>query len=532
VALAREHLAALAALQAAVACDQDDRMLPRLALAAIARLVQADGQIAWLRDEHDHDSVRTLVIDEQGERAFEGLVAGDPLLTRILLDGARSFEPGAAELRSSALAPSGAGVAAAPVELGSAQLGALAVFHRDGTGFTQDELDLLALGASTLALTLVAIAGREDRARSIERENMLVSTLTDTAMAESVQLAIEQVAQGALRIASSPLVAILLAEPDGTRLSAVAGDAAPVLLDLDAMALAPLLDVFEPGPLSSGEPFLQLSLPGLLAGLAPHRHGLRARARERGLHAALVCPLVVPTGVVGVLVVALPDVPLDPPVVPPLAALAAHIGGLLARSDASSFTASRRQAGLALAAALAERDPLAGTHARIVSGFATTVARRLGLGDDECEEAELAGLLHDIGKLALPDRILDKPGPLEPSERSVVEEHPAIGERILHAVPGLVSIAAAVRSTHERFDGSGYPDGLAGEEIPLVARIVAVCDTWHVMTSDRPYRDHLTTTEALTRLRFAAGTQLDPAVVAALREVLGAHAERALRHAS
>ncbi|MEO9174153.1 MAG: HD-GYP domain-containing protein, partial [Gaiellales bacterium] len=388
------------------------------------------------------------------------------------------------------------------------------------------------LGASTLALTLVAIAGREDRARSIERENLLVSTLTDTAMAANVQLALEQVAAGAVRIASAPLVAILLAESDGTRLSAVAGADASMLLDLEATDLAPLLDVFEPGPLSSGEPFLQLSLPGLLAGLAPRRHGLRARARERGLHGALVCPLVVPTGVVGVLVVALSDAPLDPPVVPPLAALAAHVGGLLARSDAGSLEVSRREAGLALAAALAERDPLAGVHARVVAGFATTVARRLGLADAQCEECELAGLLHDIGKLALPDRILDKPGPLEPSERALIEEHPAIGERILQAVPGLVSIAGAVRSTHERFDGTGYPDGLAGEAIPLVARVVAVCDTWHVMTSDRPYRTRLTTTEALSRLRFAAGTQLDPAVVATLREVLGAHAERTLRQAS
>ncbi|MEO9174943.1 MAG: GAF domain-containing protein, partial [Gaiellales bacterium] len=249
MALAREHLVALAALQAAAACDQDDRMLPRLVLAALARLVQADGQIAWLRDEHDRDAVRTLVVDERGERAFEGLVAADPLLTRVLLDGARSFEPDASELRGSSLAPDGAHVVAAPVELGSAPLGALAVFRCDGTAFEQDELDLLALGASTLALTLVAIAGREDRARSIERENLLVSTLTDTAMAASVQLALEQVAAGAVRIASAPLVAILLAEPDGTRLSAVAGADASMLLDLEATDLAPLLDVFEPGPL-------------------------------------------------------------------------------------------------------------------------------------------------------------------------------------------------------------------------------------------------------------------------------------------
>jgi HD-GYP domain-containing protein (c-di-GMP phosphodiesterase class II) len=532
VALAREHLAALAALQAAAACDRADRELPRLALAALARLVPADGQIVWLRAAHDQDSVRTLSRDATGEHASEGLVAGDPLLTAILLDGARSFAPGARELRGSRLVKPGASVAATPIELGGARLGALAAVHADGTLFAQPEVDLLALGASTLALTLVAMAGREDRERSIERETMLVSTLASTAMAPTVQLALEQVTDGARRIASAPLAAILLAEPGGTRLAAISGDAAPVLLDIDAMPLAPLLDAFEPGPLSRGEPFLHLSLPGLLADLAPRRAGLRARVRAGGLGAALVCPLVVPDGVVGVLLIALPDAPLDPPSIPPLAALAAHVGGLLARSEDGTRHGPRREAGLALAAALAERDPRAGVDARVVSGFARTLARKLGLDDELCEEAELAGLLHDIGKLALPDRILDKPAVLEPGERAVIQEHPAIGERILRAVPGLATIADAVRSSHERFDGTGYPDGLAGEAIPRIARIVAVCDSWHALTSDRPQRARLESPEALGLLHSLAGTALDPEIVGALCEVLGTHADRALRHAS
>jgi HD-GYP domain-containing protein (c-di-GMP phosphodiesterase class II) len=256
---------------------------------------------------------------------------------------------------------------------------------------------------------------------------------------------------------------------------------------------------------------------------------VRARARDQGLRGGLICPLAVPTGVVGILLVGFGDTPLDPPMLPPLAALAAHAGGLLARAP---IGASRRETALALAAALAERDPVAGVHSRVVSGFASTVAARLGLDDELCEEAEIAGLLHDIGKLALPDRILDKPGPLDESERAVVQEHPAIGERILRAVPGLANIADAVRASHERFDGAGYPDGLTGDQIPLVARIVAACDTWHVMTSHRPYRERLSTNEAVMRLRFAAGTQLDPDVVSALRDVLVVRAERSLRQAS
>ena len=504
-------------------------MLPRLVLAALARLVPGEGYIAWLRDEHDPDSMHALAMSAGEEHATDGLVAGDPLLTRVLLDGLRAFEPGDAELRGCPILDCIATtVTAAPIEVGSTRLGALGVL---GDALDQGNRDLLALAASTLALTLVAIEGREERERTFERERLLTSTMIGSTMADGVQRALEQVADGASRIASSPLVAILLAEPSGTRLAAGAGDAAATLDDLATSELAPLLDVFEPGPLSRGEPFLHLSMPSLLARLAPRTRGVRAHARDRGLRGALVCPLVVPTGVVGILLIGLGDTPLDPPMLPPLAALAAHAGGLLARSQIDPG-AARRDTALALAAALAERDPTAGVHSRVVSGFAGSVAARLGLDDAVREEAELAGLLHDIGKLALPDRILDKPGSLEPAERAVVQQHPVIGERILREVPGLASIADAVRASHERFDGTGYPDGLAGDEIPLVARIVAACDTWHVMTSDRPYRPRLTTGEALRRLQVATGSQLDPSVVEALRAVLGTAVEHELRQAS
>jgi HD-GYP domain-containing protein (c-di-GMP phosphodiesterase class II) len=137
-----------------------------------------------------------------------------------------------------------------------------------------------------------------------------------------------------------------------------------------------------------------------------------------------------------------------------------------------------------------------------------------------CEEAEIGGLLHDIGKLALPDRILDKPGPLDAAERAVVQEHSAIGERILRAVPGLASVADAVRASHERFDGDGYPDGLAGEDIPLGARIVAVCDAFDAMLSHRPWRPAMTTDAALAELRRGAGSQFDAAVVDAFDAVI------------
>lgn len=130
--------------------------------------------------------------------------------------------------------------------------------------------------------------------------------------------------------------------------------------------------------------------------------------------------------------------------------------------------------------------------------------------------------LHDVGKFAIPDAILGKPGALTDDEWELVRRHPVVGQRILAAAPALVHLAEIVRATHERFDGRGYPDGLVGAEIPLVARVVAVCDAFDAMTANRPYRPALSAEDALAELRRCAGTQFDPAVVAAFLAEVGA----------
>jgi diguanylate cyclase (GGDEF)-like protein len=167
---------------------------------------------------------------------------------------------------------------------------------------------------------------------------------------------------------------------------------------------------------------------------------------------------------------------------------------------------------------LQEREPDLGEHLKGVAQLAMGVGSRLSLLSEELDEMVRAAELHDVGKMAIPDEILHKPGPLTDAEWSFVRQHTIIGERILGAAPALLPVAKLVRASHEHFDGSGYPDGLAGEAIPLGARIVAVCDAFDAMTSSRPYRDAMSVEDALAEIHACAGTQFDPAVVEAFRE--------------
>ena len=174
----------------------------------------------------------------------------------------------------------------------------------------------------------------------------------------------------------------------------------------------------------------------------------------------------------------------------------------------------------------AERSAELGEHASEVAQLAEAVAVRLGMSAERAEIVRAANL-HDIGKLAIPESILHKPGPLTPEEWFYVRQHTVIGERILAAAPSLSRCGAIVRASHEAWDGTGYPDGLAGEEIPLEARIIAVCDAFQAMTSQRPYEAARTVDEAVAELRRCAGTQFDPHVVRVFVDVLSAGLEDA-----
>jgi diguanylate cyclase (GGDEF)-like protein len=164
---------------------------------------------------------------------------------------------------------------------------------------------------------------------------------------------------------------------------------------------------------------------------------------------------------------------------------------------------------------LSEREPDLLEHSTDVMALARGVARRLGLAIEERDVVARAAELHDIGKMAIPDAILNKPGPLDEREWRFMRRHTIIGEDILNVAPALQPVAALVRASHERWDGKGYPDGTAGDEIPQGARIVAVCDAFSAMVQDRPYQAGLSVSEAVEEIERCAGTNFDPAVVAA-----------------
>jgi putative nucleotidyltransferase with HDIG domain len=166
-------------------------------------------------------------------------------------------------------------------------------------------------------------------------------------------------------------------------------------------------------------------------------------------------------------------------------------------------------------------DAYTGEHSRDVVSLSLAVADALGLDARERRNAEFAALLHDVGKIRIPASIIDKPGPLSDDERIVIETHTVEGEAMLTKVGGLLGeIGNIVRSCHERWDGTGYPDGLAGESIPLIARIVCCTDAFSAMTTTRPYRPAMSSTDAIAELRHCAGTHFDPNVVAALEAVV------------
>ncbi len=185
------------------------------------------------------------------------------------------------------------------------------------------------------------------------------------------------------------------------------------------------------------------------------------------------------------------------------------------------LNAAYRGTALVLSDVVESDDCYTGQHCRSVVELALAVAERLGLSDERLRNLEFAALLHDVGKIAIPKEIVNKPGRLDPEEWTVIRTHTLEGEKMLSQVGGFMrDVGLLVRSHHERWDGHGYPDGLAGEDIPLEARIIACCDSWNAMRTDRVYRKALPLEVALDELTSGAGTQFDPELVQALLPII------------
>jgi HD-GYP domain-containing protein (c-di-GMP phosphodiesterase class II) len=183
--------------------------------------------------------------------------------------------------------------------------------------------------------------------------------------------------------------------------------------------------------------------------------------------------------------------------------------------------AARDETTRVLLKVLDEREDDLPRHLRQVACLVHEVASRVGLRPERREILRRAAECHDIGKVAIPDEILHKPGPLDSAEWHVMRSHTVIGERILAAAPSMLPVALVVRSCHERWDGHGYPDGLSGHHIPLESRLIFICDAYDAMVTDRPYSDALPHEEALTELHRCAATQFDPVLTEAVCDTIG-----------
>lgn len=189
------------------------------------------------------------------------------------------------------------------------------------------------------------------------------------------------------------------------------------------------------------------------------------------------------------------------------------------RARTAQLTRAYRATVRALSNAVEARDAYTGRHAERVTAYGMEIARAVGLPSADAPELEFGFLLHDIGKVAVPDAVLYKPGPLTAEERAVMARHPVVGAQIVGGIEFLAEAAVVVRCHHERWDGTGYPDGLAGDGIPAAARVFAVADVLDALTTDRPYRPAFPLRQAREMILGAAGSHFDPEVVAAFAAI-------------
>jgi diguanylate cyclase (GGDEF)-like protein len=435
---------------------------------------------------------------------------GEGITGRVAATGESLLVPNALECEFAHQVPGteplAESILAVPLRYGTRVIGVV-VISKLGIGqFDDDDVRLLEVlgGHASVALENARLYERERREAA--SANALLEFTHEIASASGFAETAQRVVDLSASILDAPQSSLWLQDAVGGDLIALAahGMTEDRLVHLRTVAYA---DDLAQAFLDGGEPFL----------LTPEAAArFRKDALPEGDLSYAVAPLSV-EGRLGCLVAALPH--------PATVALDDHtrrlLGGLadqakLALASAGSLESLERtfvSTVESLANALEANDQHTSAHARWITDCALAVGRTLGLPQPALKRLEYGALFHDIGKIGVPTDVLLKSGPLTPEERRLVERHPELGERILSPIERLADVRPIVRHCHERWDGGGYPDRLAGDDIPLESRIIFVCDAFHAMVTDRPYRARLTEEEAHRRLVEAAGTQFDPKVV-------------------
>ena len=462
--------------------------------------------VAWRGDldPHSDESVEALTC-RIGE-GFTGRVAetGESILLANALDCEFAVTiPGTEDVDES--------IIAVPLNYGTRVIGAVVISKLGVDQFDEDDVRLLEVlaGHASVALENARLYEAErleaSRAKaSLEISNALLDFSRRLALAESLDDVLERAVDLSARLLDKPRSSVWLQDRAGEDLVPRA------FFGYDPRDAALLSGVSFPDErarevLDADEPFV------LEAAKFPVRGGAEL---ARGLIA--VAPLRLDGDRLGCIVVRTDpqDGNFDDRSMRLLAGVAHQVK--LAVTNASSYESLERtflSTVEALANALEANDEYTSSHARWITDMALHVGRELGMDAKALKRLELGALFHDIGKIGVPEAILAKPGPLSDEEWKVVRLHPELGARILAPIERLEQVCEIVRHCHEHWDGSGYPSSLAGEEIPLESRVILVCDAYHAMTTDRPYRRRLSIEEARRRLRKAAGTQFDPRVV-------------------
>ena len=407
---------------------------------------------------------------------------------------------GTAEIEESLLA--------VPMTFGPRVTGVIVISKLGLDQFDADDLRLLEVMAGHASVALENARLYESQRREAETAKALLSFSRDLAEANGIRDVAERVAEGTTAILESPSAAVWLQDAsDGSlvRLAGIPARAADgsALTRIPAEQVKPWLGRSEPCTVE----------PADYAAVTPVPEGTEGRFA--------IAPFEV-DGRWGVVVAAIPvGSTRDDRDLELLGSLARQTQ--LALQTATSYESLERtfvSTVEALANALEANDEYTSSHARWITDLALRVGHELGLDAIELKRLELGALFHDIGKIGVPAHILTKAGPLTPEERALVQMHPAVGDRILAPIAQLGEVRLIVRCAHEHYDGTGYPDRIAGEQIPIESRIVLACDAFHAMITDRPYRKSLGEEEAKRRLVEASGTQFDPLVVDALLKVL------------